>query len=496
MTLGRPHGKVLDVSWLDRWRASLRWRRWRGYFPLTNLGLLVALIGGGTFVLFAEPRVDYVLELASALAVVLVGLAVVVVVPGAWLVARAYRRATGELGRAGGGPGGATTDDPAPTGERVELEATRGFATLLELPRFRAFPVLDVDWTWVSPTGFSVRLVQAGPVLREEVSALERAEVDHIERRFTIEDAFGLARITLHRTERRPVRVTPHVGRLTPAPMLRSQAGGEDLSHPLGSPDGDRVEMRHYVPGDPLRLALWKIYARTGELLVRMPERAVSPSWRIIAYLVAAENDEPAAAAARVAVASGMMGEGWRFSADGAGGGGLPSVAEDRETALRLVVRSRAARATDAGDAAGLPAFLDATSGLSRRRLVVFVPATPGPWLERVASAVRGFDGRATVVVTTDRVVDTLPTPSRLEKVLRRAAEAPLGLADTTLEHLEAVLRTLGAAGAEVVAVERPTGRVLSTGRGVRAEGGGDPSLLDGAGPVGAERRAPAEVSA
>lgn len=494
MTLGRPHGKVLDVSWLARWRASSRWRRWRGYFPLTNLGLLVALIGGATFVLFAQPRVDYVLELASALAVVLVALAVLVVVPGAWLVARAYRRAVREVGPAGP-TGGVGPDDPAPTGERVELEATRGFATLLELPRFRAFPVLDVDWTWVSPTGFAVRLVQAGPVLREEVSALERAEVEQIERRFTIEDAFGLARITLHRTERRPVRVTPHVGRLTPAPMLRSQAGGEDLSHPLGSPDGDRVEMRHYVPGDPLRLALWKIYARTGELLVRMPERAVSPSWRIIAYLVAAENDEPAAAAARVAVASGMMGEGWRFSADGAGAGGLPSVAEDRETALRLVVRSRAARGTDAGDAAGLPAFLDATSALSRRRLVVFVPATPGPWLERVAAAVRGFDGRATVVVATDRVVDTLPTPSRLEKLLRRSAEAPLGLADTTLEHLEGVLRTLGAAGAEVVAVERPTGRILSTGRGVRAEGGVDVSPIDGAGPVRAD--APrAEVSA
>jgi hypothetical protein len=488
---------VLDVSWLARWRASSRWRRWRGYFPLTNLGILVLALGGGTFVLFAEPRVDYVLQLASALAVVLVALAVVVVVPGAWLVARAYRRATGDAGRAAGdgARGAAVVDDPAP-GERVDLEATRGFATLLELPRFRAFPVLDVDWTWVSPTGFAVRLVPAGPVLREEVSALERAEVDHIERRFTIEDAFGLARVTLHRTERRPVRVTPYVGRLTPAPMLRSQAGGEDLSHPLGSPDGDRVEMRHYVPGDPLRLALWKIYARTGELLVRMPERAVSPSWRIIAYLVAAENDEPAAAAARVAISSGMMGDGWRFSADGAAGGGLPAVAEDRETALRMIVRSRGARGAQVGDGAGLSAFLDATAGLSRRRLVVFTPATPGPWLDRVASAVRSFDGRATVVVATDRVVDTLPTPSRLDRVLRRAADAPLGLADTTLEHLESVLGALGAAGAEVVAVERPTGRVLSTGRGLRPDGRAEASPLGGAPADVARAAAPAaEVS-
>src|SRR5437773_8099985 len=104
------------------------------------------------------------------------------------------------------------------------------------------------------------------------------------------------------------MRILPWTGGLDHAPMLRSLAGGEEISHPLGELTGDRVDMRRYVAGDPLKLALWKIYARTGVLMVRTPERAIAPTLRVAAYLPSAIGDEPAAAAARVAIQRGLLG--------------------------------------------------------------------------------------------------------------------------------------------------------------------------------------------
>ncbi|MCC7384964.1 MAG: DUF58 domain-containing protein [Deltaproteobacteria bacterium] len=425
--------------------VARRFARWvvglRRYFPLTNLGVAIATAATLAIWLFALPRIDYVVELVAMLALVLVGLAFLVVVPAAIWVHRAFaaqRKA-----------------DRAP----VIIEAHRGFAILLRMPALRVLPVVEVSWSWLDPSGFKVELHRDGGVIVERVEALERAEVEEVTRRFVVEDAFGLARITLDRKERRPIRVLPFTGKLGSAPMLRSHAGGDELSHPTGVPEGDRVDMRHYVPGDPLRLALWKVYARTGELMVRNPERAISPSWRIVAYLVAAEGDEPAAAAARVALHAGLFGEGWRFAADGSA-----TIAEEPESALGLVVGSRRARGTPAGDGAGLRPFLDRVGESARTRLILFLPARSGPWLERVTGAIRDWSGAVTAIVATDRVRDLDAGRSRLDRILRLPAPPdPSVSAETTVAELETVVSGLARAGAYVVAVERPTGRLIAS---------------------------------
>lgn len=416
--------------------------RLRGYFPLTNLGLVIAGVAALVLWLFALPRVDYVLQLVCAMALAMVALAVIAVLPGAWWVAKVVRERTGHAA--------------AP----VLIEAQRGFAMLLRMPAFRALPLIDLRWSWIEPEGFVVELQREGGEITERVEALERADVEQIVRRFVVEDAFGLARITFQRSERRGVRVLPYTGKLNSAPMLRSHAGGDELPHPLGVAEGDRVDMRHYVPGDPLRLALWKVYARTGELMVRTPERAISPSWRIVAYLPAAEGDEPAAAAARVALSAGLFGEGWRFSADGAN-----RIAEDRDSAIALAISSRRARGTAEGDAAGLGGFLDAAGEAARTRLILFLPATPGPWLDTVTQALRRWSGAVTAIVATDRVIERGPE-QRFDRLLRLpGGTEPDRFVETAPEALDQTIRTLSAAGAYVVAVERPTGRILSSGQ-------------------------------
>ncbi len=76
-------------------------------------------------------------------------------------------------------------------------------------------------------------------------------------------------------------------------PLSEQFRPGEGIGNPLGPAHGDPVDIRRYVPGDPLKLVNWKIFARLGELTVRTPERPVSPFITTLAYLVAARGMMP-----------------------------------------------------------------------------------------------------------------------------------------------------------------------------------------------------------
>lgn len=442
---GAPEGVGRARAWLARARERL---------PVTNLGLAVALVSAATYELFARPRVDYVLQLISALALLLVVAALVAVVVGAILTHRALReRATGST-------------------IPQSFEARRGFLSLLRLPSLRFLPLVEVTWSWESPD-FAVSLVEADGELVETIEHRARWATDEIVRRFVIEDGFGLARIVLRRREARALRVLPWTGALEQAPMLRALSGGDDVPHPSGKLTGDRVDLRRYVAGDPLRLVLWKVYARTGELMVRTPERAIAPAVRIVAYLPAAVADEPPAAAARVALEAGLFGGSWSFGADG---GGRP--VNDLESAIALIVSSRRARGTAEGDAAGLASFVEAAAEGEPVRIILFLPARPGPWMERVTSVLRRFGGSVTALVVTDAVEEggVAPADRWLDRILFLPPDPDPSAEDrTTPEAIAEVARGLGAAGggAQLIGVERTTGRELPLGARARSSGGG-----------------------
>jgi uncharacterized protein (DUF58 family) len=317
-------------------------------------------------------------------------------------------------------------------------------------------PLLEISWTWESPTGFRLELAKIEDRLVEQIESELRARGEQIRRRFVIEDGFGLARLSFIRAEARSVRVLPWTGELDRSPLLRSLAAGDELPHPAGDLVGDRVDMRRYVPGDPLRLVLWKVYARTRQLMVRTPERSLSPSVRIAAYLPATKGDEPAAAAAKVAIDAGLFGEGWVFSTDGA-----ERPATEAAAAHELLAASRAHQGTELGEAAGLADFLAGESKSEPPRLILFVPGRTGPWLERVVDVIRHHRGRVSAVVVTDRVVEEAAEP-KIDRLLKVPEKLdPSADAETTGPELQQVCQSLVAAGAEVMAFERPTGRTL-----------------------------------
>lgn len=395
--------------------------------PLTARGVVVVVLSALALWPFGFGNLDLVLFIIGLLGLLLTALAVVLTV----LQAVLYRRR----------PKPAST--PALRLESGSLQST-GFS----LPRLRRIPLVELTWYWRLPNGVLVRPRPRGSQLIEEIVAERRCLADGIERRFEVYDVFGLARSGWSRRESAPVLALPALGRLRAAPLVRALAAADGVAHPSGNPDGDRMEIRRYAPGDSIRHIMWKTFARTRELNVRLPERSVERARKTVAYLVSGAGDEPAAAAARAALESGSLGEDWLFGADGT----------DEPTADLERARLAIARSADAAEAvgaqSGLADFLERVSPTGAAHCVVFAPALHGPWCEAAITMAQRRRSALSFVLATDGV--TRPQP-RLwwQRLLLRPPES----VGTPVAALGELVRALARTGAEVQVVDRPTGR-------------------------------------
>lgn len=413
-------------------------KRARDVFPLTMLGALV--LGLATLALVVGAgEVDLVLLGAGAIAAVAVLLSLVTVGLGAVRVRGALRRRT-------------------PTEAPLVVECGFPVRTGFALPRMRMIPGARVRWRWLAPSA-KMRIVAAGGWLEEEVVPTSRAWSERLRRRIEIGDAFGLAQIALEREERRAVRILPSVGGLKQMHVVRTLSGGSDHSHPEGTPDGERLDLRSYAPGDPIKYVLWSVFARTRQLVIRTPERALSAARKTLAYLVAGAGDEPAAGAARVAVDMGALGGDWAFGADG-----VDEPAQTKDAALEALARSADTPRETGGR--GLARFMRETASTHAARAVVFVPGKPGPWLEGLVQSASQIApdaaGRLPLefVVCTDGV-SAKRARSRLGALAldpmkgEHASDAPVAA-----DELSRVVSALGRLRARVIVVDRRDGRV------------------------------------
>lgn len=407
-------------------------------FPLTPLGLVV--IAGASLALYyyGVKRVDLVV-----LAMCAVALGVAVVCTIAVLItalalkislSRALAKESGTLGLECGFP------------TRV------GFS----VSSLWWVPFVTVSWKWLEPIA-SVRIVGERRRLHEESTPARRGLYDTVVRRIEVGDPFGLARCAFRLTDPRSVRALPSVGALKRVEVVRTLSPGDEIANPKGGPDGERADMRAYAPGDPIKFILWKVFARTGDLVLRAPERAFSPAKQTTAYLVAGKGDEAAAGVARLLVETNSLGSKWVLGADGSDDDARAPI-----QAMELIARS--GTSDPANGAAGLGAFLKrhATAG---GRVVVIVPATPGPWLDRARAAVAqsGATGGVEFIVCADGVAanskqSTLARWLVDDKPPERDSEAgdPLPTQDELRQVCAAVAHNKGS----VMIVDRRAGRV------------------------------------
>jgi len=261
----------------------------------------------------------------------------------------------------------------------ARTEAGSPFESGFGLPLPGWLPIIALDWDWVLPSNSHCRLLVRDNGIFETVRIDTRCEIQSVRRRFSVCDVFGMWRITWTCNERFPITNLPGLGALRRVGVVHSLSGGEDLPHPAGEPVGDRMEIRRYVPGDPVRHILWKAFARTRDLYVRTPEQSLAESKRTLAYLVVGERDEAAAAALRLALQSGALGDDWTVGADG-----IEDTADELSAALSVIARSGNPSARKCSSASGLEAFLRVASRGSTR-CVVFAPAAAALTLPHVA---------------------------------------------------------------------------------------------------------------
>lgn len=401
-----------------------------GLFPLTGLGVLVAVVAALALWRYGLQRLDLVLLVVGGAFVGLTALGLVAVVGtsvGLWLHLR---------GRGSGG-------------EPVEVECGFAHRTGFSLGGVRWVPLVDVSWTWVEPP-VELRIEVERGRLVEEVVGTRRGMVAGVARRIEVRDVLGLCAVAWVARDARPLRFVPTMGALRNLEVIRGMAAGEDLPHPEAPAEGGPFDMRPYAAGDPIRFVLWKVFAKTRDLVVRTPERALAPARQTAAYLVTGHADEAAAGAARLAVTAGALGSGWTLGADG-----CPEPAKTAAGAVELLTRSAAT--PEARGGADLAEFIGHHAGRASARLVVFVPGRPGPWVPSVAAAVREHGERLELVICVDGIVRA--PPRRWAEALGRGrARGGAEATRATVDELRAVLQALR--GAKITVVDRRAGRI------------------------------------
>ena len=291
-------------------------------------------------------------------------------------------------------------DQLANSFEPIKVEAGYPNETGFLLPALNYFPLVKLSWRVIYPDFVETRIrVASDGKLLEEIIPEKRCKTEHVTRLFTVSDVLGFCRYSWQQKQDISCSALPKINTLKPLPFLRSLTAEDGIPNPSGDPDGDRMEIRPYVPGDSVRNIMWKVYARNRQLNVRLAEKSVSHSNRTVAYLLSSDNDEAAAAVARAALETGALGEDWAFSADGSE---MP--ANTLPAALDAVAKSRA---IDKPLGYGLDEFLTKSAGQAGAHCIVFAAAEFAPWFEQLKKTISRFPGRFSLVLATDGFNET-----------------------------------------------------------------------------------------
>jgi hypothetical protein len=330
------------------------------------------------------------------------------------------------------------------TPQRILGSTRESFATGFAVTKPFFCPSIMARVEWQAPAQANVHLTQRGRRFFETAIFTRRLRAHSVARVVIFSDAFGLLKLRIPFVSAHDVRVVPNPIGIPAYDVLRLFAAGEDLSHPEGQAIGDLIEMKPYVPGDPVKRILWKTYARNRKLLVRQPETAIAQRKKTFAYLVTGQQDEPSAETAWQAIGRGLLGEDFVFAADG-----IARAVTDREAALDVVVAS--AQATCTGD--GLTAFFASNPDAGRANCVVFAPPENGEWVNHLVNLPMRLRGTMRVLVS----VGVLKPRSKSSSLVRWLLREETGFFDES----DSVARKLGRAGLEVYLVDAKTGRLI-----------------------------------
>lgn len=359
------------------WAAwKRRWQKVSDKIPLRWSGLFLMGSLSAMFYFVAYQKQDLVLLVTCSILMILAVLMILLVIESYWAVARGLKRreplAGQELYRALSGK-----SFHLPLGFRIPYR-----------------PFVEVEWTWLSPQGAHCKIVKQNEQWCEEIRIDQRCQIESVERWIEVRDVLGISALRRRWIEPMKLEILPVPSPIDQQTLVTSLHIGEDVSDPAGEPVGDRVDMRRYAAGDPPRFILWKVLARSGKLMVRVPERAFSPTPRTCAYFVAGPHDEACAGLARSILENGVLGAGWRFGADG-----TPQPSSDVSAALSALAVSgnSESRANP-----GLAEYLQSAHKDGYQSCLVLVPSSGAEWLKTAESSLKRAGMPITVILVND----------------------------------------------------------------------------------------------
>jgi hypothetical protein len=117
---------------------------------------------------------------------------------------------------------------------------------------------------------------------------------------YTIEygDIFGLTKRIWFSGSEATHEVAPPPVSISPLPIMAASAQIGDTETAQHTRSGDLFDIRSYQPGDSLKRILWKVYARSGDLVVREPEPAIIPEGEVAIYVLAQKREDLVASSA------------------------------------------------------------------------------------------------------------------------------------------------------------------------------------------------------
>lgn len=80
-------------------------------------------------------------------------------------------------------------------------------------------------------------------------------------------------------------------------PIISSSTRTGDTLTDVNQRQGDYFDLKPYHPSDGMRRILWKVYAKSGELISRHPERAMTPEGRTAIFVMATKSGDQACGA-------------------------------------------------------------------------------------------------------------------------------------------------------------------------------------------------------
>ncbi len=405
------------MRWLKRWSRNL----W-GLFPLTLPGSLLLALSLYLYWIYGQEQADFFLLAASLFLLAVLALSSLTLLIALSRLLLYLRRRPPELERG------------AEVGISIETGA--------EFPSFESWPLIQLRLSWDEPRQVELSL-EGG---RERVICKERGRWTLIRRRLSLEDIFGLCAFSFPRSQEVNLRVAPASQEMSMQVSLR-HSSGEGYSHPAGELVGERVEMRRYAAGDPLRFLLWKTYARSRKLLVRSPERAISPQPSTVAFFIAGAEDEPSASTARAFLDQGLLGEDYLFSADGG-----EALAQEREAAVDQIIDSVKHRARGGEELGRLLSEVDPGQ---LQNCVFFLPSKPGVWMNRLLRFAGSLPVPPTLVLTVDGRLEQ-DERGRLGRWLFQPPER-----DPSMARLPKLYDELRRIGGPVRIIHRSSGRLM-----------------------------------